>query len=556
MAQIPVFNGRQILEPGSPVQVAGAEGVAGAMQGNAMEGLGRAIEGLGNLHQKVKEESDRYLMKSLAEDASMIILKAKAEADAEGLNPNDTTGFMAVQAFTEKVDERVNEMFKNSVPEDATKQNELRYYIKNERNKTAAQVLAGRVKRIEESLPIHRQATVATRASVVRADPSQFNLKQEEIVASFAQDKSIPDAAFEAHLHNANIELSKAAVNGFSDRISKSGRKEDLDAGIEFINTKLNSFLSPDEAAKQKDILQRDFIQYQDREMKMMDRDYRDKERFKQAQEDAAVAEVSSTLATVGNDYEKQLAARIQIMNDPRLTDPKRTALMSSLDQRAKWGDDATEGLFLNKVFRKERPEKLKAFVDGQWLGGHLSTPKRNDLIEKINQFTDEAKVPSYLKDVMSAHEQTLQAMAQDNYDLTSKEYSQQKIRAEKAALMYSQRVAAYVGKNGSIDEKTLNGIYSSVLSGYLKISNGGRQFDPIKGVSQHEVASSKIANDTLQRSAKDAKKNWNSWTPTQQRDYLNKIKGLGNRVKDLQQEEGTRTSTPSSTNRQRPFDE
>ena len=184
---------------------------------------------LGDQAKKVKDQNDKYLAKSVADDAYLLMLKRKAEIDARGIGNGDSPdGFTAVEIFATNVDNDMETFLNERLGDNSEIRTHVTQMIKEDRAKMAAMVLAGEVKKREEFLPIQRQAMENTAATKVRANSMkygydmnvlQFQNEQQALNAQLAQDESISGAQFSDFINKANKTLARESISGYIDKI-------------------------------------------------------------------------------------------------------------------------------------------------------------------------------------------------------------------------------------------------------------------------------------------------------------------------------------------------
>lgn len=566
MAQIPVFNGRQVMEPGAPVQVGSAESAAGNLWGNAIEGLGKAMVFLGDQAKKAKDQNDKYLAKSVADDAYLLMLKRKAEIDARGVGSDDRPdGFTAVEIFATNVDNDMETFLNEKLGDNSEIRTHVTQLIKEDRAKMAAMVLAGEVKKREEFLPIQRQAMENTAATKVRANSMkygyemnvlQFQNEQQALNAQLAQDESISGAQFSDFINKANKTLARESISGYIDKIHDGDFGAAKDARRMLVEN-FKQYFTSEEMSKEMDRIDDAYTGKIDRSHKYINWQRDNAEYAKDQAQDAAFREIMTRIQSAGSNETEMQSIENQIDGDLRLHDESfRAALRKSVRTGSLPGDEAVENKFHDmNLMQNKGMKEIDKFLKDQFAHGKLSLPKFNDLKSQLSALKDRTKISSEVNALIGDATRELQAMASITEDPLNPRYTESNVVKARVATELQSRMAN-IAKNRPVTSEDVMWHFNDITSKRLHTSRDA--FNTVRGVPNSSMRTTEqveqVKKDVAKKILQD--RNAGKLTPEKMKEYKRQLDDLKKRDKAIQYNESFKVTPSTSKSRTRPFDE
>lgn len=557
MAIVPVSNSRQILEPSSPVQVAGAESVAGVMANLNTMGLGKAIADLGEVYGKTKEATNKYKLEQTVADADLLLMKKATIAIEKGAKLDDETAFVTVERFLEEAKPDVEKLVLERFADNLKLQEAALAGISTNRNKFAAKVLAEATAQRELALKDSRVSFMQKKAEFLRGSPNMLQDVLKEVNVAIMADPQIPEYKKQEEINAISREFVFSAVHGYTSSMWVLGDEEAyarMRVGIDDLTYQTTGIITQEERTKAIKMIEDSYIAKIDTDNKNLDLKLKRVKQLTELKEDNAVRDLLQVTSSSGNSAEAMEAARRQVLSNPFIKTPGvREALLNSIDSAATFGDDATETEFQRRMLKGASKTELQSFITSKFVGQELSGGRQLSLLKQLDNFMSQDRVPSEVRSAISQMSSTIEAYALDVYDLSDPKYSQQKLKSERAAEQFRKMVAREIEKNGTITVDKAAGFSNYVIKNFLKADP--RTSEPT-GVPEHLTNTPENTKRTMDDMAKQLSKNWNTMTPAEKKRAQGTMKSLNNRLKGQIESEAVRPQPKSSGGRARPFDE
>lgn len=390
MAQIPVFQDSQILQPSAPVQIGNVDQTTN----EAVAGFGKALFTFGNTldqyNKKAKTEQDRTTVAILKAQYGKDMLLLRAQQAAKGIaadEPADGTG--GVNDFNEsltKVRQKYLKMLPSEMQEKflaATGEDELENNVK---------VLAEEVKKREENLPVLRQIFVNEIAEKARSNPGKLVEALSEVEIHIAKDETIPEIDRVAAIVDAKKQISRGFIDGFTQR-GYEGQVDQFEQGRKFARENLGLIFSPDELDKEIVKINQAEIGYNNRVYTEDQRNDALRKKDFQAKNQQAMTLYTGLLKNAENNQFKFNEIQKKISVDPRLTaDDKKAFEANRVFMES--SDDQYEGMILSRLFSNKKTDKLSIgqandLVEADYIKGNVSADRRTKMLKYFNDIKD-----------------------------------------------------------------------------------------------------------------------------------------------------------------------
>jgi hypothetical protein len=219
MADIPVFNGSQVIDPSAPVSAvdtkdARAVPEAYADMGGALVVLGNALDVAA---KKTKDKEDQIRPGIARDQYAWEAMKTRAQIQAEALkNGDDPSGISAAERFKERMDpiakkladglgnETQRGLFINAIGEVNTKEGQT--------------VIASEVDKREKNIGALREQALGMKGQLAYGDYKQADVLMARHEIEIGSDSDIPDAKKIPMIAEGKKSIARESLNGLIDK--------------------------------------------------------------------------------------------------------------------------------------------------------------------------------------------------------------------------------------------------------------------------------------------------------------------------------------------------
>lgn len=430
MPQIPVFSGRQILEPGNPTAPIAEGETAGAVMGRAQQQFGVAMFELGNeldrAARRAKEQMDKNKGWAILYAAKDEAEKERLRKESQPANPADPNdGVKRITDYKQHVDD-----FTNNLLDQSGADKKLRAWVWGElqsyRNERGTMVAADHVKKMEEvGMALARENVnvvfAQARTGIMAPDEAVVQIQKIYQDSAYVQDSEKVQKASESVAI-----LGKEIVAGYTDKIwlaeDDASAQAIREQGKQAIVQQISGFFKPEDMSAEMKKIDDAYFAHHDWNWKM-DRESRTK--YEEAITDkdrSSKASLLGKLDAAGTDQAKinaVMAAAYQEVKQGTLQSSSLELILQQAKSFPKVQASDVSAQFEKALLTKysNSPSAAIKYVDGLIKKKMIDNATAEDFYGRIGKLKDAIKQNPQFMAQVTAEANALEAEVRASRD-------------------------------------------------------------------------------------------------------------------------------------------